>query len=164
MGKSTKDGKGSTPTPASPYQGRIMDHSRAPHHSGAISGAESRSRSNPLCGDQVTVYFAGTPRAIAPVFESQGCALCRASASILMDQVHGLTVGKALLLTRKFIRTFETGPIPDEEPEDMAALRDMRRFASRAKCVLLPWETMDDLLASSPGGPPDPTRTKEEWA
>lgn len=153
MGKDTRSGKGPEPTPASPYQERILAHSRQPSHMGARAHVAFRTHTNALCGDQVTVFFGGSPKSIEPLFEATGCALCRASASILMDQVHGSTLDAALRKVRHFLEMFEqegAEASEDTEDQDLAALRDMRRFASRAKCVLLPWDAMLDLLAGNP--------------
>jgi nitrogen fixation NifU-like protein len=141
------------PTPPSPYQERILAHAKAPRHVASATnlGQRGRSAANPLCGDELDLFLRDTPGA-APLltFRSRGCALCRASASILCETVADLSPAAAADAARGFVSTFRADGAPDPHATDgTAALLDMRRFPTRAKCVLLPWETAISLLGAS---------------
>lgn len=138
----------SEPTPDTPYQDLILSHAKAPQHYGANASAILRYKGvNPLCGDEVTVYLA-TAEPVWATFESQGCALCRASASILLLTLNGMPQAAASTIIRQFCDDFTNGIRQSvaSSPE-LTALWDMRRFATRMSCVLLAWDALAALLA-----------------
>lgn len=142
------------------YQSLIVEHDRAPRNWGILADATHQARRHsPLCGDTLTIYLrippveteTGTEAAVIARIQAQGdgCALSRASASLLTEHVQGLSPAAAIALANR-LRTVLTAP-PDEEIADLASLGDLaalqgvRAFPSRRGCALLAW---DALLAA----------------
>ena len=135
------------------YQEVILDHNRAPRNFGALAEANrSALGHNPLCGDQLTVYLkvdAGDViREIA--FQGKGCAISKASASLMTDALKGRTVAEAEALFGTF-HDMLTGP-PDVKADPkglgkLAVFSGVREFPARVKCATLAWHTLHQALA-----------------
>ena len=136
----------SEPTPVTPYQDVILSHAKAPKRYGAVSGVPMRQGTNPLCGDEVSFFLTQT-EPVDATFESRGCALCRASASILAEATCGRAHAVADRFIQDFLANFANLPVNPKASSELQALLDMRRYATRTRCVLLPWETLGALLA-----------------
>ena len=133
------------------YQEVILDHNRRPRNFGKLPGANRHAEGyNPLCGDRLTVWLDlenGTIRDIA--FEGSGCAISKASASMMTSEVKGKTAGQAEETFRKFHRMVtEEGAVDPEELGKLAAFSGVREFPVRVKCASLPWHTLDAALRS----------------
>lgn len=141
------------------YQEVILDHHRRPHNCRVIDDASKAEGYNPLCGDRVTIYVRLDGDRIADVsFEGSGCAISRASASLMTDAVKGKTLAEA---DRLFDRFHEMIMRPPDEPVSDDAIRDLgklsvlagvRQFPSRVKCASLAWHTLRS--AAEQGGMP----------
>jgi len=161
----------------SPYQALILEHSKSPRGWGALAPGTAlvgeRTGVNPLCGDQVTLRLGHLTAGGATVgFESQGCALCRASASILAEAATGL----APAALRRLVNTFRTefpsrAPPAAWLPAAVLALYDLRHYPARQHCVMLAWETLaalteltvpDQAAAEPAGSPPSTEQAKKE--
>jgi nitrogen fixation NifU-like protein len=126
------------------YQEVILDHNRRPRNFHAIPDASHRAEGyNPLCGDRLTVYLKleeGVIRDAA--FEGSGCAISKASASLMTDAIRGASVPDACALFERFHRMVTTPP--DQDVEDLgklSALAGVREFPVRVKCASLAWHT-----------------------
>lgn len=132
------------------YQDLILQHAKAPVGQGELpAGCLSYTTQNQLCGDVVTVYLAWTEAGQAQLgFSSSGCSLCRASASILVAAVTGLSDLDLKARVEQFRTCFPTIQTPPELPglPAVRALYDLRRYPSRQRCVLLPWDALTKLL------------------
>lgn len=132
------------------YQDIIMRHAKNPMSRGEMPDADHRaSGSNPLCGDSVEFFGKIGPKGNLTIsFVSQGCALCRASASILLEEVNDKPVAQIGQILDQLIPRFRGLDVVDSPPwtESVAALSDMRRYPSRLSCVLLPWETLQKMM------------------
>ena len=140
------------------YQELILDHNRRPRNYGALAGASHIAKGyNPLCGDKLTIYARLEGDRIAGLtFEGSGCAISKASASLLTDAVKGKTVGEAeALFTR--VHAMLTAPMDrDVDAESMgklAVLSGVREFPTRIKCASLAWHTMKAAVAHDADGP-----------
>jgi nitrogen fixation NifU-like protein len=126
------------------YQEVILDHHRRPHNFRAMAGARKAEGYNPLCGDRVTIYVRLEGDRIADVsFEGSGCAISRASASLMTDAVKGKTLAEADVLFDRFHAMITRSP--DEPIEDLgklSVLAGVRQFPSRIKCASLAWHTL----------------------
>ena len=132
------------------YQEVILTHHRKPHHFGPLPDATHHVRLvNPLCGDEVTISASIHHDAIAAChFEGHGCALCRASASLLTVSVRGQSVQQARALGQTLLN-FLQHETDAQEPEgigDLIALSGVREHPSRHRCATLPWEALLHLL------------------
>ena len=126
------------------YQEVILDHNKRPRNYHAIENAQKAEGYNPLCGDRVTVYLRVENGRIADAsFQGSGCAISKASASLMTDVVKGKTLEEAEELFQRFHQMI-TRP-PDEPVEDLgklSVLAGVRQFPIRVKCASLPWHTL----------------------
>jgi nitrogen fixation NifU-like protein len=136
------------------YQEVILDHNRRPRNWGPLPGANREARGhNPLCGDRLTVFLKMTGERIEDVrFEGSGCAISKASASLMTEAVKGRTVPEASSLFQRF-QAMVTAPV-DKAPSDdslgkLVVLAGVREFPVRIKCASLPWHTLKAALAAS---------------
>jgi len=133
------------------YQDIILDHNKRPRNFRAMDGATHAAEGhNPLCGDEVTVFVKLNGDKIEDVsFQGQGCAISRASASLMTGEVKGKTLREARGEFER-VKAMLTGD--NDEPVDllefgnMASLSGVRRFPARIKCATLPWHALDAAL------------------
>ncbi|HEX4159660.1 MAG TPA: SUF system NifU family Fe-S cluster assembly protein [Rhizomicrobium sp.] len=134
------------------YQEVILDHSRHPHHFGALADATHRGEGyNPLCGDRVTVYLQldDADRIENISFEGKGCAISQASASLMTDLVKGRTVAEAEKLMGGFLHLVKgegTDSLAGEDRESLEVMAGVSAFPMRVKCATLAWHTMKSAL------------------
>ena len=134
------------------YQQVILDHNKKPRNFGRLEGASQTADGyNPLCGDQLTVYLQlADERVEAVSFEGSGCAISKASASMMTQAVKGKTREEAETLFEEFHRMV-TGELDEEAtPNALGRLKifaGVREFPARVKCASLPWHTMHAALA-----------------
>jgi nitrogen fixation NifU-like protein len=126
------------------YQETILDHNRRPRNFRVIETARRSEGYNPLCGDRVTVYARIDGDVITDVaFQGSGCAISKASASLMTDAVKGRTVPQAEALIDRFheLVTGAGGPAAADLGK-LAALAGVREFPARVKCASLAWHTL----------------------
>src|SRR5437773_8906302 len=126
------------------YQEVILDHNRRPRNFRAIENGRKADGYNPLCGDRITVYVRLDAGVIADAsFQGAGCAISKASASLMTESMKGKTLAEAEALFERFHRVI-TAP-PEAPPEDLgklSVLSGVRRFPIRVKCATLAWHTL----------------------
>ena len=136
------------------YQEVILDHNRHPRNFGARDDASHTAEGyNPLCGDRLTVYLNLDGDVIRNVsFHGSGCAISRASASVMTTYLKGKSGQEARALFEQF-HAMVTGENSNEvdilELGDMAALSGVCRFPIRVKCATLAWHTMRAALGKN---------------
>jgi len=133
------------------YQETILDHSKRPRNFHEISGASATAVGhNPLCGDRVTVYLRLSDGTISDIaFLGQGCAISKASASLMTDAVKGKSKTQAHELFQKFhtMVTARPGdPVDTASLGKLAVLSGVCEFPVRVKCASLPWHTLEAAL------------------
>jgi nitrogen fixation NifU-like protein len=134
------------------YQSIILDHNRRPKNYGTLEGANCRAEGrNPLCGDEVSVELKVEHDAIQDVhFTASGCAVSRASASIMTQAVKGKSRSEVNALFTRF-HELVTGKLKPTVQEaramgEMAAFSGVARFPVRVKCASMPWHTLQAAL------------------
>lgn len=137
------------------YQELILDHSKQPHHAGLREPFDAEVHHiNPTCGDELTMRITldgrGPDAIIRDVsYDSQGCSISIAGASVLTDEVIGHTVAEALD-TYAGMREMLTsrGKVPGDEERigDGVAFAGVAKYPSRVKCALLSWKAFTDAL------------------
>ena len=140
------------------YQEVILDHNRRPRNFRALESATHRAEGyNPLCGDRLNLYVQVDGNVITDVaFQGSGCAISKASASLMTDAVKGHTVGEARELFERFHHVVTTPPDqPVEDLGKLSVLTGVRQFPVRVKCATLPWyalraavEARDDVVST----------------
>jgi nitrogen fixation NifU-like protein len=131
------------------YQEVILDHNRRPRNFHQLAEASHRAEGyNPLCGDRLKLYLKLDGDTIEDVsFEGAGCAISKASASMMTDALKGKSVNEANALFERFHRMVTTPP--GQSVEDMgklSALAGVREFPLRVKCASLAWHTFKAAL------------------
>ncbi len=140
------------------YQEVILDHQRNPRNFARLPNANRQAEgNNALCGDRVTVYLdieGGMIRNIS--FEGEGCAIAKASASMMTAAVKGKTVAEASEIFKRFHQMVMGGKDPCFDLESLgklAAFSGVSAFPMRVKCASLAWHTLDAAMRE-PAAPP----------
>jgi nitrogen fixation NifU-like protein len=134
------------------YQEIILDHNRRPRNYGRLDQPTHQAEGhNPLCGDEISVFIQVEDDTITDIsFDGQGCAISKASASLMTSRLKGRTLDEVRAVAAD-VRELLTGP--DEEPADLeklgdlAALQGVRKYAVRVKCATLAWHALEAALA-----------------
>jgi len=139
------------------YQQVILDHNRAPRNFKEIEGANrSASGHNPLCGDElkVTLHVSEDGLIDEVGFHGSGCAISKASASLMTEAVKGKTESEVEILFEKF-HDLVTGVNETPDRKDLGklvAFQGVREFPSRVKCASLSWHTLRAALKDDAEG------------
>jgi nitrogen fixation NifU-like protein len=133
------------------YQQVILDHNKSPRNFRVIENANHHSEGyNPLCGDRIDIYLDVKKGIVEDIsFQGKGCAISKASASLMSSMVKGKPVKEAEKLFEKFhdLITGKLGNNPDiEELGKLAVFAGVRDFPARVKCASLAWHTMINAL------------------
>ena len=142
------------------YQDVILEHNRAPRNYRVMDDANRHAEgNNPLCGDRLTLWLKledGIIRDVA--FQGSGCALSRASASLMTAAVKGKSEAEARALFDRFHRlvTGTLAPAESETLGKLAVFSGVSEFPIRVKCATLPWHALRQAMetAEQTGGPP----------
>ena len=132
------------------YQEVILDHNRKPHNFRAIESPSAKQEGyNPLCGDRLTLYLTVEGDVIKDAaFQGQGCAISKASASLMTDAVKGKTVQEARELFDEFHAMVTSNPeTPAADLGKLSVFAGVREFPTRVKCASLAWHTMKAAIA-----------------
>ncbi len=135
------------------YQEVILDHNKSPRNFRAMEGAtRSVEGFNPLCGDHYTIYVKLEDDRIADIsFKGAGCAISKASASVMSVVLKGKTVAEAVALFGTF-HALVKGEITSEHEIEklgrLAAFAGVSEFPARVKCASLAWHTMHAAISS----------------
>jgi nitrogen fixation protein NifU and related proteins len=160
------------------YQRAILDHHQAPRHAGRlVQPTHSADGHNPLCGDRVSVTLAVAGGRLLEVrCDVKGCAICRASGSMMAEAILGRDVSEVQALSDRFLAAVAREPIaaadgPVEGPAieraadgtaltpaqptaeelewgELAGLLEARRFPNRRRCASLSWEILQRALSA----------------
>ena len=138
------------------YQEVILDHNRKPRNFRVIDPATaSQEGYNPLCGDRLKLFLNVEHGVITDVaFQGSGCAISKASASLMTEAVKGKTVDQARALFEQFHHMITSPPgSPLPEMGKLAVLSGIRDFPTRVKCAGLAWHTLKAAVSDQPVGP-----------
>jgi nitrogen fixation NifU-like protein len=128
------------------YQEVILDHNRNPRNFRTLPDANRQAEgNNPLCGDHFTIFLKLQNDVIADVaFQGAGCAISKASASLMTELIKGKTVAEAQKYFTHFQHMLTTGA--NEKDEDalgsLCALGGVHKFPMRVKCAVLSWHAL----------------------
>ena len=122
------------------YQEMILDHSKSPRNYKALEGANCTAQGhNPLCGDHVTMYLHLADNIVKDIsWQGSGCAISRASASILTTSLKGKTVPEVKALFSRVHDMVTTGHANGDMGK-LAVFAGVHKFPARVKCAILPW-------------------------
>jgi nitrogen fixation NifU-like protein len=130
------------------YQQVILDHSRSPRNFLKLDVANRIAEGhNPLCGDRVTVYLLLENDVIRDVsFQGEGCAISKASASMMTELLKGKTRAEAKAIFNNFHDMVTTGTPNLDQLGKLAVFAGVNKFPARVKCAILPWHAIAATL------------------
>jgi nitrogen fixation protein NifU and related proteins len=143
------------------YQEIILDHYRNPHHKGLRDPYDAEVyHVNPTCGDEVRVRVAlkevGGDQVVEDVsYDSLGCSISQASASVMTDLVIGKPVAEAMKIGDAFLELMQSkGEAEPQQDilEDAVAFAGVSKYPARIKCALLGWMAWKDATARALAG------------
>lgn len=141
------------------YQQVILDHSKSPRNYSKLEGANRTAQGhNPLCGDHVTMYLHVDGNAVKDIsWQGSGCAISRASASILTTAIKGKSVAEVKSLFAQVHDMVTTGK-SNGGLGKLAVFAGVHKFPARVKCAILPWHA----AMAAVEGKTDPVSTESE--
>ena len=143
------------------YQEIILDHYRNPHHKGLRDPYDAEVyHVNPTCGDEVRLRVAlkevGGDQVVEDVsYDSLGCSISQASASVMTDLMIGKPVAEAMKIGDAFLELMQSkGQAEPRQDilEDAAAFAGVSKYPARIKCALLAWMAWKDATARALAG------------
>ena len=133
------------------YNEILIEHNKYPTHKhGLVGCCYSKEGINPSCGDDLIINLDIKDGIITEgSFEGSGCAISQASADIMFDLIEGESIKEAKELSEIFSRMIKDKITDDEleRLEEAGALKDISHMPARAKCALLAWRTLDEILS-----------------
>lgn len=138
------------------YQEVILDHNKKPRNYGTLEGANAEAKGhNRLCGDAYHLRLRladGAVRAVA--FEGQGCAISKASASLMTAAIEGKPLAEVVELKDAFIELLTQETPSDAARKTVGRLKlfeGVRQFPIRVKCATLIWRALEEALKGGSG-------------
>ncbi len=142
------------------YQEVVLDHSKRPRNFGPLAEETHHAEGlNPLCGDRITIHARVQGGVLSDIrFEGSGCAISRASASVMTGLVKGKSAAEVDAMFEAFHRLVTEGPRPGEEEAmgKLAVFAGVHEYPARVKCASLAWHALRQALA----GGNDPVSTE----
>jgi nitrogen fixation NifU-like protein len=135
------------------YSEEVRFHDRTPRNFREIPDANRIAPGdNPLCGDHFKVFLKLENDVIRDIsFQGAGCAISKASASMMTEQLKGKTAEEARRFFKEFHTLIETGKGDEEAMGSLYALGGVHKFPMRVKCATLAWRAMLAALNGDPG-------------
>lgn len=137
------------------YQQIILDHYRNPRNFGDVETCTAAAdQENPLCGDQMRVAIDVHDGRVRDIrFSGKGCAISRASASMMTEAVKGKTLAEVDEMVGSFLAMMrgERDFVALDEAGELEALRGVLQFPVRVKCATLAWNCLKEAAAAAEG-------------
>lgn len=128
------------------YQNVILEHNRSPRNYRVMEAADGQAEgNNPLCGDRLTVWLKVEGNVITDVsFQGLGCAISRASASLMTAAVKGKSVEEVERMFERFHRLVTGRSVAGDSETlgKLAVFSGVSAYPTRVKCASLPWHTL----------------------
>jgi nitrogen fixation protein NifU and related proteins len=138
------------------YEEVILDHNRSPRNWGEIPGAKNVAGTNPLCGDKISLSVQVDGDTITDIkFTGEGCAISKASASMMTQAIKGKTRGEAEKLYDEFhsLVTGKATAPPDKSLGSLRAFAGVARFPTRVKCATMAWHALREATGNRQQAP-----------
>jgi nitrogen fixation NifU-like protein len=134
------------------YRDVIVDHGNHPRHHHALEHSTGSAEGvNPLCGDEITVYVRVDDGVIDDIgFESQGCSISTASASLMTEALIGKSAKEALAMFEDVHAMLTNEPAEARSLGKLDALGGVAAYPMRVKCATLAWHTMREAVVGQP--------------
>ena len=134
------------------YEEVILDHNRSPRNWGEIPGARHIEGRNPLCGDKISLDVIVDGDVVTDIkFTGEGCAISKASASMMTQAIKGKTRDEAERMYEGFhdLVTGKVAGTPDKSLGSLRAFAGVARFPTRVKCATMAWHALKQALTDS---------------
>lgn len=143
------------------YQQVILDHSKSPRNFRKLEGANRTAQGyNPLCGDNYTLYVTLNGEVVEEIgFQGSGCAISKASASLLTELLKGKTKQEVKAIFEQVHDLVTTGKASAGSLGKLSVFGGVHKFPSRVKCAILPWHAV--LAAVEGRGEPVTTESEQ---
>ena len=129
------------------YKQVILDHSKHPRNNGERESDYKLEMLNPSCGDKITVSINLVDDIIEDIkFVGTGCSISLASASMLTEELKGLTVESANTKIKDFLNMIMGNEFNEENLEDSISLQNISQLPARVKCATLAWKITEKIL------------------
>ena len=129
------------------YKQVILDHSKYPRNNGEVVDGYKLEMLNPSCGDKITVSMDIEDNIIKDIkFVGTGCSISLASASMLTEELKGLTVSEANLKIKDFLNMIMGNDFNEDNLEDSLALQNISQLPARVTCATLAWKITEKIL------------------
>jgi nitrogen fixation NifU-like protein len=131
------------------YQQVILDHSKSPRNFHVMADANRTAQGhNPICGDNITLYLKMDGDVIQDIsFQGSGCAISKASSSILTDVLKGRSKDEVTALFEKVREMVTSGKTPEGDLGKLAVFAGVHKYPARVKCAILPWHAAMSALS-----------------
>ena len=126
------------------YQEVLLAHNENPNNFFKLENPSNQAHgNNPLCGDEISIFLNIKENKIEEIsFTGEGCAICKASASLMTIALKGMSTTDAEKKANAFIELLSNDKIPiPSDLGEMEALLGVRKFPARLKCATLAWHT-----------------------
>lgn len=130
------------------YRQQVLERNKNPYHFEKREEATGHCLAyNPICGDKFTLYLDCDHENIQSAhFYGFGCALSKASTSILMEKIEGTPQRDVIALCQMFLAAVKGGQPVDPKDLALETLAQMRNYQGRLDCITLSWQTLLDHL------------------
>ncbi|MBF0715339.1 Fe-S cluster assembly sulfur transfer protein SufU [Gemelliphila palaticanis] len=129
------------------YKQVILDHSKYPHNYGSLDSIYKLEMLNPSCGDKITISMDIENNHIKDIkFVGTGCSISMASASMLTDEIKGLSLEKAEKKINTFLNMIMGNDYDENLLEDSVALENISTLPARVKCATLAWKISEKII------------------
>ena len=142
------------------YQQVILDHSKSPRNFRPLANPSRTAQGhNPLCGDNVTLFIRFDGDMIADIsFQGSGCAISKASASLLTESLKGRRRDEVRLIFDRIHQMVTTGQTGGADLGKLAVFAGVHKFPARVKCAILPWHA----VLAAVEGQDEPVTTEQD--
>lgn len=136
------------------YQQVILDHNKKPRNFKALAAPSiTQEGHNPLCGDHISLQLELDGEVIKDVgFQGSGCAISKASSSMMTAAVKGKTKAEAELMADEFVKMVRGELDPEADENHLGRLKifaGVKEFPARVKCAALSWRTVQAAIEGS---------------
>lgn len=129
------------------YKQVILDHSKSPRNYGSIEKSYTLEMLNPSCGDKITVSIIIDDNIIKDIkFKGEGCSISLASASMMTEEVKGLSIEDAEKKIQNFLSMIMGESYDSELLGDSISLENISKLPARVKCATLSWKITEKIL------------------
>lgn len=132
------------------YKALILPESKNPYHFEQVATNLTVEAYNPMCGDKFVLHLEENDATITSVhFHGFGCAVSKASTSLMLREIEGKRTAEVIDLCEVFITSLDKGEAPRHFPEGLKVLLELKHFEGRIDCIQLSWKALLEHVKKS---------------